>query len=170
MKRVGLAIAFLAVLTSTVFAQNNSTERKSSRTQKSDLEIGAIVNLRKFAMGESGYAMTHLQEGFACDPQALTELEWPDSPNHAKLVEPALLSGAGQYKFSARCGEHSKPAGKLNIFAVPLDPNANLRTFCATGTFGPFPTKPYVRTSEFPIRSILGGTAESCLVSGELLK
>jgi len=169
MKTLGLTRLFLVVLTTTVLAQN-SPEHKQSPTQKSDLEKTAVTNLRKLAIGESVYSMSHTGEGFACDPQALTELEWPDSPNHAKLVEPVLLSGAGQYKFSARCGEHSKPAGKLNIFAVPLDPNANLRTFCATGTFGPFPTKPYVRTSEFPIRSILGGTAESCLVSGELLK
>jgi len=170
MKSAGLTILFLVVLTTTVFAQSNSTEHKSFSMQKSDLEMGAIVNLRKFAMGESAYAMSHPQQGFACDPQALTKLEWPDSPTHAKLVEPALLSGAKQYKFSAQCAENSKPAGKLNISAVPLDSNPDLRTFCATGTFGPFRTKPYVRTSEFPIRGISGGTAGSCLMSGELLK
>lgn len=170
MKSAGLTISFLVVLIATAFGQSNSTERKSFPMQKSDLEMGAIVNLRKFAMAESAYAMSHSQEGFACEPQALTKLEWPDSPNHAKLVDAALLSGAGRYKFSAQCGDNSKPAGKLNIFAVPLDPNADLRTFCASGTFGPFPTKPYVRTSEFPIRSISGGTAESCVVSGKLLK
>ena len=170
MKSAGLTISFLVVLTTTVFAQSNSTEHKSFPTQKSDLEMRAIVNLKKFAMAESAYAMSHSQEGFACEPQALTKLEWPDSPTHAKLVDAALLSGAGRYKFSAQCGDNSKPAGKLNIFAVPLDPNADLRTFCASGTFGPFPTKPYVRTSEFPIRSISRGTAESCVVSGELLK
>jgi hypothetical protein len=170
MKSVRLTIWFLVVLTTPVFAQSNSTEHKSFSMKKSDLEMGAIVNLRKFAMGESAYAMSHPQEGFACHPEALTKLEWPDSPTHAKLVEPALLSGARQYKFSAQCADNSKPAGRLNIFAVPLDSSADLRTFCATGTFGPFETKPYVRTSEFPIRSISGGTAGSCLMSGELLK
>jgi hypothetical protein len=170
MKSAGLAISFLVVLIATAFGQSNSTERKSFPMQKSDLEMGAIVNLRKFSMAESAYAMSHSQEGFACEPQALTKLEWPDSPNHAKLVDAVLLSGAGRYKFSATCGDNSKPAGKLNIFAVPLDLNADLRTFCASGTFGPLPTNPYVRTSEFPIRSISGGTAESCVVSGKLLK
>ena len=170
MKSAGLTISFLVVLIATAFGQSNSTERKSFPMQKSDLEMGAIVNLRKFSMAESAYAMSHSQEGFACEPQALTKLEWPDSPNHAKLVDAVLLSGAGRYKFSATCGDNSKPAGKLNIFAVPLDLNADLRTFCASGTFGPLPTKPYVRTSEFPIRSISGGTAESCVVSGKLLK
>jgi hypothetical protein len=169
MKSVGLTRLFLVVVTTTVFAQNSS-EHKSSPTQKSDLEMTAITNLRKLAIGESAYAMSHSQKGFACDPQALTELEWPDSPIHAKLVDPALLSGTGQYKFSAQCGGNSKPAGKLNIFAVPLDPNAHLRTFCATGTFGSFETKPYFRTSEFPIHSTYGGPPESCVVSGELLK
>lgn len=62
--------------------------------QKSDLEMGAIVNLRKPGKGESAYAMRNPQEGFASDPQALTKLEWPSSPTHAKLVKPALLSGA----------------------------------------------------------------------------
>ena len=170
MKSAGLTISFLVVLTTTVFAQSDSTEHKSFPMGKSDLEMGAIVNLRKFAMAESAYAMRHSQEGFACDPQVLTKLDRPDSPNHAKLLDAALLSGAGRYKFSAQCGDNSKPAGKLDIFAVPLDPNANLHTFCASGTFGPFPTKPYVRTSEFPIRSISGGTAENCVVSGKLLK
>ena len=170
MKSVGLTGWFLVVLATTVFAQNHSTEHKSPSMQKSDLEMEAIHNLHKFALGESVYAMSHPQEGFACNPQDLTKLEWPDSPTHAKLVEPALLSGAMQYKFWAQCADNSKPAGKLNIFAIPLDSNADLRTLCATGTFGPFPAKPYVATSEFPIRSISGGTAGSCLVSGELLK
>jgi hypothetical protein len=170
MKSVGLTSLFLVMLATTVFAQNQSAEDKSPSIQKSDLEMEAIHNLQKFAMGESIYAMNHPQEGFACNPQDLTRLEWPDSPTHAKLVEPVLLSGARQYKFSAQCADNSKPAGKLNIVAVPLDSNADLHTFCATGRFGPYPTKPYVATSEFPIRSISGGTAESCFVSGELLK
>jgi hypothetical protein len=169
MKTLGLTRLFLVVLTTTVLAQNSS-EHKQSPTQKSDLETEAIHNLQKFAMGESVYAGSHPQEGFACNPQDLTRLEWPNSPTHAKLVEPALLSGARQYKFSAQCADNSKPAGKLNIFAVPLDPTAHLPTFCATGTFGPFETKPHFATSEFPIRSTYGGTPESCIASGELLK
>ena len=165
-----LTILFLVGLSTNVIAQNSSTAHKSFPSQTSDVEMRAMVNLRKFAMAESAYAMSHSQEGFACDPQVLTKLEWPDSPNHAKLVDPALLSGVGQYKFSAQCEGNSKPAGKLNVVAVPLDLNAPLRTFCATGAFASFETKPYFRTSEFPIRSISGGTPESCLVSGELLK
>jgi len=170
MKSAGLTVLFLVVLTTTVLAQSDSTEHKSLPVQKSDLERGAITNLRKFALAESTYAMSHSREGFACDPQPLTKLEWPDSPSHAKLVDPALLSGLGQYKFLAQCDGNSKPVGKLSILAVPLDPNAHLRTFCATGTFGPFETAPYFRTSEFPIRSTSGGTPGSCLVLGELLK
>ncbi|HTS36544.1 MAG TPA: hypothetical protein VMH04_12785 [Candidatus Solibacter sp.] len=121
-------------------------------------------------MAESAYAMSHTQEGFACDAQVLTKLEWPNSPTHAKLVDAAFFGGTGEYKFSAQCAENSKPAGKLNILAIPVDPSANLHTFCATGTFGPYEEKPYFSTSEFPIRSIAGGTPESCFVSGELLK
>jgi hypothetical protein len=169
MKSLGSTCLFLVVLTAAVFAQNSS-EHKASPTQESALERTAITNLRKLAIGESVYAGRHSQEGFACDPQALTKLEWPDSPSHAKLVDPVLLSGTGQYRFSAQCEGNPKPAGKLNIFAVPLDPNAHLRTFCATGRFGPFETKPYFATSEFPIRSTYGGTLESCVVSGELLR
>jgi hypothetical protein len=170
MKSAGLTILFLLVLTTTVFAQSDSTEHKSLPVQKSDLEMGAIINLRKLAFAESKYAMSHSQEGFACDPQPLTKLEWPDSPNHAKLVDPALLIGTGQYKFSAQCVGNSKPAGKLNIFAVPLDPNAHLRTFCATATFGPFEEEPYFAAGASRTRSTYGGTPEGCLVSGELLK
>jgi hypothetical protein len=170
MKRVELTILFIVWLTTAVVPQSSATGQKSLPTQTSDVEMRAIVNLRKFALAESTYAMNHSQEGFACDPQVLTKLEWPNSPNRAKLVDPALLGGTGQYKFSAQCKENSKPAGKLSVLAVPLDPNANLRTFCATGRSGPFAEKPYFATSEFPIRSISGGTAESCLVSGEFLK
>jgi hypothetical protein len=166
MNRAQLAILFLVGLTTAGIAQNSSP----LPTQTSDVEMRAIVNLRKFEMGESTYAMSHSQEGFACDPEVLTKLEWPDSPSHAKLVDPALLSGTGQYKFSAQCAGNSKPAGKLNILAVPLDPHAHLRTFCATGTFGPYETEPYVATGGFSIHSISGGTPESCFVSGELLK
>jgi hypothetical protein len=166
MKRAELTILFLVGLTIAVSGQSSST----LATQTSELEMRAIVNLRKLEMAESTYAMSHSQEGFACDPQVLTKLEWPDSPSHAKLVDPALLGGMGQYKFSAQCAGNSKPAEKLNILAVPLDPNAHLRTFCATGTFGPFETKPYFATGGFQIHSISGGTLESCLVSGELLK
>jgi hypothetical protein len=166
MKRAELTILFLVGLTTVVTAQSSST----LPTQTSDIEMRAIVNLRKLEMAESTYAMNHSQEGFACDPQVLTKLEWPNSPSHAKLLDPALLSGMGQYKLSAQCAGTSKPAGKLNILAVPLDPNAHLRTFCATGTFGPFETKPYFATGGFSIHSISGGTPGSCLVSGELLK
>jgi hypothetical protein len=165
MKRVELTMLFLVGLATAAIAQNSST----LPTQTSDLEMRAVVNLRKFQMAESEYAMSHSQEGFACDPQVLTKLEWPNSPNHAKLVDPALLGGAGQYKFLAQCAGNSKPAGKLNILAVPLDPKAHLRTFCATGTFGPFETEPYFATGGFAVRSISGGT-EDCLVSGQPLK
>ena len=170
MKSAGLIILFLVAVTAAAFGQSASVEHKSLPVQKSDLEMGAIVNLRKLAYAESRYAMTHSQEGFACDPQALTKLEWPNSPNHTKLVDPALLNGTGQYKFSAQCVENSKPAGKLNIFAVPLDPNAHLRTFCATATFGPFEEEPYFATGASRTRSTYGGAPEDCLVSGELLK
>jgi hypothetical protein len=170
MKRMELTILFLVGLTTAVIPQSTSTAHKSLPTQASDVEMRAIVNLRKLQAAESAYAMNHSREGFACDPQVLTKLEWPDSPTHARLLDPALLGGAGQYKFSAQCEENSKPVGKLNILAVPLDPNANLRTFCATGRFGPYEEKPYFATSEFPIRGISGGTPESCLVSGEFLK
>lgn len=166
MKKARLTALFLIGLTTAVTAQSIST----SPTQTSDAEMRAIVNLRKLEMAESTYAMSHTQEGFACDPQALTNLEWPYSPSHAKLVDSALLDGVGQYKFSTQCAENSKPAGKLNILAVPLDPNAHLRTFCATGTFGPYETKPYFATGGFSIRSISGGSPDSCLMAGELLK
>ena len=164
MKRAELTVLFLVGLTTAVVAQSNST----SPAQTSDVEMRAIVNLRKFAMAESAYAMSHTQEGFACDPQVLTKLEWPNSPNHAKLVDPASLGGVGQYKLSAQCEGNSKPAGKLNVLAVPLDPNAHLRTFCSTVTFGPYATEPYFATGGSPIRSTSGDT-ENCLVSGELL-
>ncbi len=134
--------------------------------KKSDTEMGAIVNLRKLAMAESAYAMGHEKEGFACDPQVLTKLEWPGSPSHAPLVDAALLSGAGQYKFSVQCVGNAKPAGKINVFAVPLESGSGLRTFCGTRTFR---TWPFVGTSEFPIRSLAGATAESCLASGKPL-
>jgi hypothetical protein len=169
MKRVELTILFLVGLNTIVVPQTSYRGQKSLPTQISDLEMRAVISLRKFALAESIYAVHHSQEGFACDPQVLTKLEWP-SPNHVKLVDPALLSGAGQYRFSAHCEDTSKPFGKLNILAVPLDPNANLRTFCATGAFGPLEEKPYFGTTEFPIRSISGGNPESCLASGKLLK
>jgi hypothetical protein len=124
-------------------------------------EAEAIANLRSFVMAESAYAMSHPHEGFACDPQALTNLEWSESPNHAKLQEHNW-----QYKFSAQCVDNSKPSGKLNIFAVPIDTKTDLRTFCTTATFRPFPTKPY---TEWAIRGISGGNAGSCLVSGKEL-
>jgi hypothetical protein len=165
-KRAKLSILFPVGLTIAVIAQS----RSKLPTQTSDLEMRAIVNLRKLEMAESTYAMSHSQEGFACDPQVLTKLEWPDSRNHAKFLDPALLGGMGQYKLSAQCVGNSKPVGKLNILAVPLDPNAHLRTFCASGTFGPFETKPYFATGGFSIRSVSGGAPESCLVSGEPLK
>jgi hypothetical protein len=168
MKKAELSILLFVGLATTAVPQNSAAGQKPAQT--SDLEIRAIVNLRKLALAESKYAMDHSQEGFACDPHVLTKLEWPNSPSHAKLVDLALLDGTGQYKLSAQCEDNSKPAGKLNILAAPIDPNAELRTFCATVTFGTFEEKPYFRTSEFPIRSISGGTPESCLVSGGVLK
>jgi hypothetical protein len=165
MKRAELTILFLVGLTTTLVAQGGA----KLPTQTSDLEMRAIVNLRKLEMAESTYAMSHSQEGFACDPRVLTKLEWPYPPSHAKLLDPALLNGTGQYKLSAQCAGNSQPAGKLNILAVPLDPNAHLRTFCATGTFGPYEAEPYFATGGFGIHSTSGGTSESCFVS-RLLK
>ena len=169
MKSTRIATLFFAVLVSVAFAQESTSGHESQTSQKHDREMQAIVNLRKFVAGEDTYALTHPNEGFACDPQVLTQLEWRPNSN-AKLLEPALLSGLGNYKFSASCPQDSKPGAKLNVSAVPLDPHADLRTFCAAITFGPYETAPYVRTSEGPIRSISVGNAEYCLVSGEPLK
>ena len=166
MKSTRFATLFLAVLASVTFAQERSTGHKSPSSQESGAEIQAVVNLRKFVSGESTYAMSHPNEGFACDPQVLTQLAWPNS--NAKLLEPALLSGTGNYKFSASCPRDSKPGTKLNVLAVPFDPKANLRTFCQTETFGPYESAPYVATSGSPIRS--SGNSGNCLESGEPLK
>ena len=164
MKNVCSAALFFAALVPIALAQNNVQNSPG----RSNAEMQAITNLRKLAAGESSYAMSHPGEGFACNPQALTQLEWANS--QAKLVEPALLSGTRDYKFSAICPQDSKPGTKLNVFGVPIDPRANLRTFCATETFGPYKTAPYVATGESPIRSVSAGNAESCLTSGEALK
>lgn len=131
-----------------------------------DAQIAAIVNLRKLAMAESTFAMRHPTVGFACDANVLTKLEWPNSPKHVRLVDPALLVGTGQYRFSVRCVDGSSPAGKLNVSAEPLDQRSGLPTFCAMGTFEAIP---YRHTSEFPIRKITNGTAENCLSSGKPL-
>jgi len=155
----------VAVLCLVGFAVSASAQSTQPPLPKNEVEMRAIVNLRKVALGETTYAMKHPREGFACDVQVLTTLEWPDSPTHAELIDAALLTGSGQYKFSARCSESSKPVRQLDVVAVPLDSGAGLRTFCASGTF-----EPNVRTSEFPIRSIASGSAESCLAAGELLK
>jgi hypothetical protein len=168
MKSAHIATLLFAVLVSVAFAQESSRGDKSPSSQKPDLERQAIVNLRKFVAGESRYAVSHPNEGFACDPQVLTLLEWPNS--NAKLLEPALLSGVGRYKFSASCPRDSKPGTKLNVLAVPLDPHDNLRAFCKTETFGPYETAPYVATGGSAVRSILVENAGSCLVSGEPLK
>jgi hypothetical protein len=168
MKRKHAATLFFAVLVSVAFAQESSSGHKPPPSQKPDLERQAVVNLEKFVAGESRYAMSHPNEGFACDLHVLTLVEWPNS--NAKLLEPALLSGMGNYKFSASCPHDSKPGTKLNVFAVPLDPHENLRAFCKTETFGPYETPPYVATGGSPIRSISPANAGSCLVSGEPLK
>jgi hypothetical protein len=170
MKSMRVTILLFAVLVSAAFAQDSSSGHKSLQPQRSDLEMRAITNLNKFFIGESRYAISHPNEGFACDPQVLTKVEWPNLPNHVHLVEPALLSGTGDYKFSASCPQDSKPGSKLNIFAIPIDPHSNLRTFCTTGTFGPFEMEPYVATGKGPIRSISVRKEESCLESGEPLK
>jgi hypothetical protein len=65
MKRAKLTILFIVGLTTAVIAQSSS----AFPTQTSDLEMRAIVNLRKLEAAESRYAMSHSQEGFACDPQ-----------------------------------------------------------------------------------------------------
>jgi hypothetical protein len=166
MKSIRLAAFFFIALASVSFAQDSSSQQKPASPQKQDLEMQAIVNLRKFVIGESEYAMSHPNVGFSCDPQALTQLNWPNS--NAKLIEPALLSDSATYKFSASCPQDAKPGSKLNVFAIPLDPHANLRTFCKTETFGPYDKPPYVATGGSEIRS--AGNASSCLVSGEPLK
>ena len=159
MKRI-LCLIIVVVTTAFVsFAQKpaatNSTERD------------AITNLRSLAMAESHYAIANPTEGFACDLQTLTNLEWPNSPVHARLVQPVLLTGIGQYKFSARCDGNSKPAGKLFVFAEPLDSKAGLPTYCATGRFHRIPS---VGTSEFPIRKLGSGSGETCLGAGQPLQ
>ena len=170
MTRFRLAAWFFTVVVASGFAQDSLSASKSASPQNSDVEMNAIVNLRKFEAGETQYAMNHTKEGFACDARVLTQLEWPNSPAHAKLVESSLLGGTGEYKYSAACDPASKPGSKLNVFATPLDPHANLLTFCATVTFGPYETAPYFATGESPIRSISSGSAESCLASGKPLQ
>ena len=168
MKTALKATLFSAVLVSVALTQESASGQKSARSRKTDLEMQAIVNLRKLVAGESTYAMSHPNEGFACDARVLTQLEWPNS--NAKLVEPTMLSGVGEYRFSASCAPDSKPGTKLNVLAVPVDPRADLRTFCKVETFGPYETAPFVATGGSPIRSISSADAGSCLVSGEPLK
>ena len=164
MKNMQIVTVFCTALIPVAFAQDNGQIAPG----RSDIEMRAIVNLRKLAAGEASYAMSHPNEGFACNPQVLTQRDWANS--QAKLVEPALLSGEGNYKFSASCPQDSKPGSKLNVLAVPLDLRSNLHAFCATVTFGPYETAPYFATGESTIRSISAGNAESCLTSGEPLK
>jgi hypothetical protein len=75
MKSAGLTI--LAVVVLTIAAA-------SFLEVGPNLEAEAIANLRNLVMAESAYAMSHPYEGFACDPQALTNLEWTDSPHRAE--------------------------------------------------------------------------------------
>jgi hypothetical protein len=160
----------VATLAATGFAQDGLIGSKSPSPQGSPLEMNAIVNLRKFVAGESDYAMNHTREGFACDAGVLTQMEWQNSPTHAKLIDPEWLVGTRDYKYSAACDPSSKPGSKLNVLATPVDPRANLRAFCATATFGPYESAPYFATGGSSIRSITAANAESCFSSGKPLK
>ena len=155
MKRVVLIAVLIAVGSSCLFSQ------KSDKT-----EINAIITLKKLAMAESHYAMSHPDEGFACDLKVLTKIEWPNSSTHAPLVDPAWLSGTGQYRYSVKCTDRSKPFETLQVFAEPTDLRTGLPTFCATGSFHASPMK---GTSEFPVKKIISGSGESCIASGKPL-
>jgi hypothetical protein len=155
MKRVVLIAVLIAVGPAYLFPQ------KSDQT-----EINAIITLRKLAMAESHYAMGHPEEGFACDPQVLTKIEWPNSSTHATLADPAWLSGTGQYRYSVKCADRSKPFEKLQVFAEPVDATSGLPTYCASGSFHALPVK---GTSEFTVKKNVSGNGEGCIASGKPL-
>jgi hypothetical protein len=111
-------------------------------------EIRAITSVNALVVAEKAYADGHPTLGYTC---ALVDLG--SKGGLYSMVGPELASGQANGYVFAITGCDGPPATKFRVGAVPSDPDAGMRTFCAdqSGT----------------LRFSTDGSAKNCLRSGQ---
>ena len=142
----------------------------------SEMEKKAIAGIIELANAESYYAIHH-PDGWACSMAQLVEEDWPNQwpnpPQHGKLIDPSLMSRQGDYLYAVSCDGTKGPFSKLRIHADPLNGKLGLRHYCLEIRFSEIKFAEIDSlgpgTREYPIRWSTEGTGE-CFKRGVALK
>jgi hypothetical protein len=108
------------------------------KDQNESNETAAQNRVAVMSMAEGNYASRHPDRGYACTLTTLLAAEPGAQPGESGFV---YDPGQGNEEWSgyrfAIAGCDGSPAAKYRITAVPLEPDAGMKTFCAdeSGTF-----------------------------------
>jgi hypothetical protein len=126
---------------------------KGLRKQQDESNEAAAQNrVTMLNMAEKGYATRHPDRGYTCTLATLSTPD-PDATPGEVMYDP----GQGNAEWSGYhfeiAGCDGSPAPKFRITAVPVDPDANTKMFCAdeSGT----------------VKSLAGTNASTCFTRGE---
>lgn len=143
-KLTGITLALRAPLTDPEYLKNIRKFRNEQDQNR------AVTSAHLLVMAETTYAKSHPSSGYTC---SLTDLSGQSEDGFYSPVSPELASGQENGYVFTITGCDGPPATKFKVGAVPVDPDAGMRTFCVdeSGT----------------LRFSTDGSAKSCLRSGE---
>ncbi len=128
---------------------------KSLRHQQDqDNEAAALNRITMITGAESNYASAHPDRGYACSLLGLFAQDGSDGPSNAGGMDTSTFAKeeSNGYRFTMS-GCAGTPALKYQITAVPTDPDANQKTFCANQTG--------------PVKFLTSGKPSTCFSQGQ---
>ena len=117
-------------------------------------ENAALMRMNMMVESQKVYATQHPETGYSCGLSTLApQYLQPATPDGGGAVaDPQAGSESNGYHFTlAGCG--STPSTKYRLTAVPTDPDAEIKTFCAD--------------ESGKVRFVTGGKPASCFSSGQ---
>ena len=143
---------------------------------KSPMEKRVVAEIIELVNAESYYAIHH-PEGWACSMADLLKedwpKQWPNPPQHGKLIDPSLMSRNGDYQYAVSCDGTKGPLSKLRIHADPVNTKLGLRHYCLEIRFSQIKFAEIDSlgpgTSNYPIKWSTEGT-DGCFKRGTLLE
>jgi hypothetical protein len=145
-KLVEITVAAHVPLTDPDYLKGLRHEQDEANEQQAQVRIGGI------AVAETAYAAKHPDLGYACALSSLSTLE-AASEDGPPSYSPGLGNEESNgYRF-AISGCEGTPASKYRVTAVPTDPDATSKAFCADESGA--------------LKFVIGGTGSTCFTQGQ---
>jgi hypothetical protein len=126
-----------------------------SKLQNGENEVMAQVRVRALVQLENNYAAKYPERGYSCKLPDLNRVEPDPGQEQPVPVGPAMANEESDGFRFAITGCNGVPATQFHLTAVPIDPDAGMKAFCADNSG--------------KVRFASDGTAATCWSSGEPL-